>query len=228
MRKLVFLALLLPSFLFSSEQPFFHPPDDWLVSDPTFYAPSVDICFIPKKKKGFSPSINLAIEEDVPSLDDYLSTIRSLHLAKQSTRWRKLGALNAQGIDGILTEIDTSSDGRDFRMLQCIFTYKNNAYILTAAALKSEMSRYLEDFLKAFKSFTISQNLLESIPDTKRQESLKAQLSELQARRSEIGFEKKVWKPFEKHFIKEFADMGSHWQILILKEEKKRHEKVHS
>ena len=228
MRKLLFLFLLFPSFLFSSEQAFFHPPENWLVSDPTFYAPSVQICFIPKKKTGFSPSINLAIEEDVPSLDDYLATIRLLHIGKQSKNWRRLGPLSAQGIEGVLTEIDTSSDGRHFRMLQCIFVHKKNAYILTAAALKNEMSRYLAGFLKAFKSFTISQNLLESIPDTKRQESLKTQLSELRNRQNERAFEKKVWNPFEKHFLKEFADMGSHWQILILKEEKEKHEKVHS
>ena len=226
MRKILFFFLILPSFLMSSEQAFFLPPQDWLVSNPTFYAPSVQICFIPKKKKGFSPSINLAIEQDVHALDDYLTIIRKLHLNQQSKRWRKLGPLQAQGIEGVLTEIDTSSDGRHFRMLQCIFVHRKTAYILTAAAQKTEMHLYYESFLKAFKSFTISQNLLESIPDSKRKKSLKAQLNQLRNHRDEPSFEKKVWKPFEKHFVKEFADMGPHWQILVLKEERKKYEKT--
>ena len=78
--------------------------------------------------------------------------------------------------------------------------------------------------LYLFKSFTISQNLLESIPDKKRRKALKAQLNDLKNRQGEHAFEKKVWKPFEKQFVKDFADMGPHWQILILKEEKDKHE----
>lgn len=228
MRPLLFLLLLTPSLLIGKEYPFFHPPNEWLISDPKHYAPSVTICFIPPNKSGFSPSINLAIEPQAPPLEEYIEHIRTLHLKSTSKRWRNLGPLQAHGITGVLTEIDTASDGKELRMLQCIFVQNDTAYILTAAAPKKTIANYYQPFLSSFKSFTISQNLLESIPEIARRDTLQKRLTALRERHKEKEFEKRVWAPFEKSFLKEFADMGAHWQILVIKEERENYEKTPS
>ncbi len=233
LHKLCKKPALILSFLFlflsplgADDHAYFTPPKKWLLADPKLYSPSVQICCIPKKTTGFSPSINFAIEEDVTSLNEYVETIQTIHLEEKKKRWRNLGTIVSNSGEGILTEIDTTSGGREIRLLQCIFVQNNTAYILTAAARKKEMSSYYAPFLESFKSFTITKNLLESIPEKMRQTALQTKLSELNQRQREKGFEKSVWKPFEQKFAKEFSDMGAHWQILMLKKIRETYEKT--
>ncbi len=145
-------------------------------------------------------------------MEEYVKTIKELHLKDKKKRWRALGTLKGKSAEGLLTEIDTSIDTRPVRLLQCIFEHKGVAYILTAAAETKEMALYTPLFLEAFKSFTITPDLLESIPETSRQNSLKAKLETLKAN-------PELRKGFEKKFVKEYGDMGLHWQLLILKQE---------
>lgn len=203
--KIFLLFFLLSSLSWATDFAYFTPPGDWLIADPSTYAPSVSICFIHKKKGPTPPSINLAIEENVPSLNEYAQAVRAIHESNPKNRWRKLMSLPTQGPTGLLTEIDTDKGGKPMRLLQLLIVHNNTAYTLTAAALSAEMNQHYDAFLKTFKSFTITQNLLDSIADNNRREALKDRLKHLKT------------EDDVKSFQNEFADMGQHWQLLVLR-----------
>lgn len=208
---------------------YFVPPKNWLITHPKFFAPSVQFGVVGKNKKGFVPSINLAIEEVQVSLNEYIKTIKKLHEADRDNRWRDLGSIQTKAGPARVTEIDTKTEWGAVRLLQSIMIKDGFAYILTAAALKEEFSEFYDQFEKVFKSFTITTNLFDCIPKSKKKEKLQAKLkklkqgwlfnenhiSEAQARFSDKHFQKNHWIPFQKFLMSDFNDMGAHWQTLM-------------
>ena len=217
MQRFLVLLLSFPHLLFSVPQAYFHPPEGWQIADPKTYAPSVRIAFLLPRKGGFTPSLNLAEEEGVMDLDDYAEAVRKIHSSDPKNRWRKLGSLQTRSGKALLTEIETQSNTRPIRLLQLLFLHEQSAYILTAAAPREEMGSLGKTFLNAFKSFTITENLLESIPEKERREALYQTLLEFKEKSKESRFQEEVWNPFQKRFLSEFNDMGAYWQLLLLK-----------
>ncbi|HSW86899.1 MAG TPA: hypothetical protein VLG49_05300 [Rhabdochlamydiaceae bacterium] len=217
-------------FLLSPLYSFFIPPQDWSIADPKLFAPSVQACFVGKNKKGFSPSVNLAVEKIDTSLNEYLKIVKQLHESDRDNRWRDLGNLQTRAGQTRLTEIDTKTEWGQIRMLQSILIKDGHAYILTAAALKEEFSDFYEDFEKAIRSFTITENLSSAISQIKKREKLKQHLETLkkswesssdislepEAHFLEKNFQKKHWIPFQQCILNDFKDMGPFWQALIL------------
>jgi hypothetical protein len=200
---------------------FFIPPKEWLIADPKVFAPSVQAGFIGKNRKGFCPSINLAIEEVEMPIGEYLKVVKQLHEANRDNRWRDLGNVQTRAGQARITEIDTNTEWGQIRLLQSILIKNGSAYILTAAALKEEFGEFYEDFEKAIRSFTITTNLASIVPEGKKREKLELRLDKLKqdskSCRETSEFQKKHWLPFQKFILNDFRDMGPHWQALMLR-----------
>jgi hypothetical protein len=211
----------------SPTQCFFLPPKDWEIADPSTLSPHVKIAFLKRSPKGFYPSINLAIEETQASLHDYLKAVRTLH-EDHHKHWRALGKVRTPAGLAQLTEIDSKTDLGPVRILQLILLKEGYAYILTAAALKEEISDYYKDFQSAFRSLTLTSDLIHHIPQLDRREMLREKqqtllqsaqesLSQQASLIEESPFQEQVWLPFQQFVTEQFKDMGAFWQILLLK-----------
>jgi hypothetical protein len=215
----------------ASLQCFFIPPENWDIADPRSLSPKVKIAFLKNSGKGFSPSINLAIEDTDVSLADYLKAVKAIHEQDRNNRWRSLGKVRTESGLAQLTEIDSTSEWGPVRILQLILMKDKRAYVLTAAALKEEMSNYYKDIQSSFRSLTLSNDLLGNIQQLERREMLKQKQAELfNAAEEQIhsadaknnlledqAFQEKHWIPFQKTVLENFGDMGAFWQILILR-----------
>lgn len=212
-KRLVFLLLAISS-LWAKESCFFIPPKGWEIADPKMLAPSVDICFLGKSSKGLAPTINLATEVVDVSLDAYIEEVRKIHSADPNCRWRDLGKFTARIGNGRLMELETPTEFGAARMVQLVVIKENVAYILTAAALKEEFSKYYKTFDAALRSLQSSSNLVEAYPSKELKILIDALL---QKKESSLEFEA-IWKPFENKIINDFTEMGPYWQILLLSE----------
>ncbi|MBY0530019.1 MAG: hypothetical protein K2P51_07490 [Rhabdochlamydiaceae bacterium] len=240
--KAVFLALLffsacLPSLKAESHEQaseqrpayfcYFLPPKGWDIVDPRTLSPRVQISFFKKKSEGFCPSINLAIEHVDISQSEYLKAVKNIQEADRANRWRHLGKVHTTCGVAELTEIDTQSDWGPVRMLQLILVKHGNAYVLTAAALKKEIPQLYREFQTAFRSLQITEDLISCIPQMERRESLKTvenqlmsccQSMDAQEAFLDLAFQEKHWIPFQASILKDYEDMGAHWQFLVLKD----------
>lgn len=215
----------------TSLQCFFVPPENWDIADPRSLSPKVKIAFLKNSGKGFSPSINLAIEDTDVSLADYLKAVKAIHEQDRNNRWRSLGKVRTASGLAQLTEIDSTSEWGPVRILQLILIKDKRAYVLTAAALKEEMSNYYKDIQSSFRSLTLSNDLLGNIQQLERREMLKQKQAELFTTAEEYVhslaakknlledqvFQEKYWTPFQKIVLENFGDMGAFWQILVLR-----------
>ncbi len=220
-------------------QCFFIPPEHWDIADPKTLSPKVKMAFLKNSGKGFCPSINLAIEETDVSLTDYLKAVKAIHEQDRNNHWRPLGKVRTAAGLAQLTEIDSTTEWGPIRILQMILIKDKHAYVLTAAALKEEMSNYYQDIQSAFRSFTLSNDLLGNIPQLERREMLKQKQADLftaaekysqspSSRKNlfeDSSFQEQHWTPFQKNVLDNFGDMGAFWQILFLRS---AHEKLFS
>ncbi len=133
----------------------FTPPVDWQEVDAKYLAPSVKSGYLCKGKKGFCPSLNLAVEKIVSDQEHYLKSVKKIHEMNPQNRWRNLGPFKTREGDGVLTEIDTKNKLGDVRLLQMILVKDGYAYVLTASALKDEFADHYKEFQESFKSFQI-------------------------------------------------------------------------
>lgn len=202
--------------------PFFIPPKDWEIVDAHSLSPKVVIGFMEKDKKGFCPSMNLAIEKINVSLNEYVKAVKKLHEIDSNTRWRDLGNLKTPAGMARITEIDTKTKWGPVRMLQLILVSEGNAYILTAAAPKEDFSRLYPSLKKSFHSFTLTEDLLSFVNDSHKSEILKEKIVHLKQASTvpQEADDKKLaaseWVSFTEYLIKEHSDMGPFWQLQIL------------
>lgn len=210
---------------------FFTPPQGWEIADPRSLSPKVKIAFLKNTGKGFCPSINLAIEETSASLNEYLKAVKSIHEQDRSNHWRALGKVRTAAGLAQLTEIDGTTEWGPIRMLQLILIKEGHAYVLTAAVLKEEFANFYKEIQSAFRSMTLSSDLLGNIPQLERREMLKQdQLQLIEAAKNALGaspdvknilddplFQENHWLPFQQAILTKFTDMGAFWQVLLLK-----------
>lgn len=210
---------------------FFTPPAGWDIADPRSLSPRVKIAFLKSTSNGFCPSINLAVEETSVSLNEYLKAVKMIHEQDRSNHWRALGKVKTNAGLAQLTEIDSKTEWGAIRILQLIFLKDGQAYVITASALREEFSNYYKEIQSAFRSLTLSSDLLGNIPQTERREMLKAKQHQLILAAQEMltsskesknlledsHFQEKHWIPFQQAVLSSFNDMGAFWQVLILR-----------
>lgn len=215
-----------------ASQCYFIPPKNWDLADPKLMSGRVKIGFLGKNKKGFSPSLNLAVEENIGvSIGEYLKIVKKLHEEDHQNTWRELGKVRTNAGPARLTQIDSQTEFGAVRILQLILLKEDTAYILTAAALKEEFAELYQDIQTAFRSITITANLLEAIPEPSRRDSIlqkKDLLVKAWREKGEGDFQKAHWVPFQNFIVKSTADMGAHWQLLMLESVKRDLESIPS
>lgn len=197
---------------------YFIPPESWDLADPTTLSQAVKIAFLTKGSKGFCPSINLAIEKTHVSINEYLKAVKAIHEQDRSNQWRALGKVKTQSGLAQLTEIDSPSEYGPIRLLQLILLKDGYAYVLTAAALKEEFSAHYQAFQTAFRSLTLTTDLFNNIPQLERRETLKLKQAQLIEAAKDPEFQEEHWLPFQKAVLDGFKDMGTFWQILVLRD----------
>ncbi len=208
--------------LFAEKSPvsfcFFLPPQEWEIADPTTLSSRVKIAFFKPKSHGFFPSINLSVEKTSVSLSDYLKAVKAIHEQDRNNHWRALGKVHTAAGLAQLTEIDTLSEWGPVRMLQLILLKEGHAYVLTAAALKKEFSKFYKEIQTAFRSLTLTTDLLSCIPLLEKKEGLKQKQAGLLGVAKEEDFQEKYWPSFQQEVVTQFAEMGAYWQVLLLKQ----------
>lgn len=203
--------LLLCSLCYGSEKfCYFTSPQKWEVVPPSDSSSHVKIGFITKGKKGFHPSLNLALEPAPISLSEYVQKVKELHQADRNKQWRDLGKFQTSAGEGRLTEIKSKTEWGTARMLQLLIINDKTAYVLTACALREEFNAHYETFQKAFRSLTIVHDPLESLKPSSRKEALEKLVH---------NYHRQVipWEPVQKMVLDDFSEMGTCWQIFTLK-----------
>ena len=206
------------------------PPKNWEIIDAHSLSPKVVIGFLEKSKKGFCPSINLAIEPVNTTLSEYVQAVKKLHEIDRTTRWRDLGKLKTRAGIARLTEIDTKSKWGDVRLLQMLFVKDGSAYVLTAAASKEDFSSFYSEIKHSFASFAITSNLLSLVTSQEKKELLEKRINQLKMTCSSPSIENHEdtiaidssssktteWSSFKDYLIEEHNDLGTFWQLQLL------------
>ncbi|GAB4188572.1 MAG: hypothetical protein Tsb0015_08730 [Simkaniaceae bacterium] len=226
-----FLTLLIyPLFSQAENEPFcyFEPPKGWNISHPGIHSSHVKIGFVAPWKKGFAPSINLAIEHAEISLQEYVQTVKQLHLSDAACQYYSMGNFPLSFGPAHLAQIDIKNEYGDVRILQLLAKYQNYAIIVTAATLKKDFFAFKDTFfhcfhsLKAFPDFDQSINKEEKEKLEKVQENILSTLRQknlAQMEKYSLLQEKefiKFWKPMEKYLQANFSHLGAFWQILAM------------
>lgn len=215
--KTFFFTLLFPLALLQADPiVFFNPPPDWECVFPSNLSPCIQVGFLGKGSTQFRPSINLAIEMIDIGLKEYVKAVKEIHLAQTGTTWRDLGKFKTQSGMGRLTEIGTTSPLGPVKMLQMIIVAGKTAYIMTGAAISKDFLRFQEQFLKAFQSLRVADDLFTPLSSEKKAqfESFFAELAPLIADEAERNAK---WMDLQKLVSEESSEMGNYWQILVLK-----------
>jgi hypothetical protein len=229
------VTLLFSSFISCSE-PFYYftPPSEWKVIDPEKTSKAIKIAFVANSKKAFKPSLNLGIEKVSVSLEDYIVAVKKHHTSNRKNRWHEVGLLKTHAGNAHLSQIDTKAECGDIRSMQSIIVKDGYAYIITAVALRDDFLQYHNDFIKAFESFSISEDSLSSLSSSalkasymKKTKDLLKSFHELLASNTTPQkafesslFKKKHWKAYEKYLSQTFKDQGVFWQVMASKEAK--------
>jgi hypothetical protein len=205
--------------------PLISPPKSWELIQGKSLSPRVEVGFVKKASSGLCPSINLAVEEINCSEHQYIQAVKKLYEEDRDTRWRDLGQIQTRIGKGKLTEIDMPSKWGPIRMVQLIFIHSKKAYIVTAAAPKKEFAKYHSEFDECLSSFTLTDDLYCSIESVEKKDLLKDKVEHLKhtglmlsaQKENNISSWEKECSTFEKFISENFADLGLHWQLLIMK-----------
>lgn len=132
----------------------FTPPPEWKSADPAILPKHVKIMVVGKGSRELPPSINLGYEEFKGSLKDYLKIVKDLNKS-QGDPWIDLGTIETKSGPANLSQIDMASEWGTIRQMHVILLKSGVIYILTAAALKEEFSKYYPAFFDSLKSLEI-------------------------------------------------------------------------
>lgn len=189
---------------------YFTSPQKWNMIHPSELSCHVKIGFVTEGKKGFHPSLNLALEPVSLSLADYVQKVKEIHKTDRNKEWRDLGKFQTAAGEGRLTEIKSKTEWGTARMLQLLFIKGDTAYVLTACALKEEFSAHYGAFQEAFRSLNVVQDPLESLIHSSHKEAFETLINNY--RKQAIS-----WDSVQKMVLEDFSEMGTCWQIFTLK-----------
>ncbi|MBS0620778.1 MAG: hypothetical protein JSS61_04895 [Verrucomicrobia bacterium] len=220
--RIVLSLLFLCTSAYADPISYFLPPSQWQIAPPEKLSSRVKMAFMKKTSSGLCPSINLAVERTDATLGEYLKAVKETYERDRNKHWRALGKVKTAAGLAQLTEVDLPSEWGPVRILQQIFLKEGHAYILTAAALREEFAEHYKEIQTSFRSFTLTNDLLSTIPELQRRSLLKEKqehllLAALDDSFDEENFQKECWLPFQEMILSQFSDMGPFWQTLILK-----------
>lgn len=133
----------------------FTPPAEWMAADSSLLPPSVKMMVIGKGSFEFPPSINLGCESFAGTLKQYLKRVKEINLS-QKYDWKDLGMIRTQAGSVSFSQVDTKGKWGEVRLMHAIFKKNDFIFILTAAALKKEFSKFYKDFFSSICSLRFS------------------------------------------------------------------------
>lgn len=133
----------------------FTPPAGWKLANPKELPPHVKVMVVGKGNSALAPSISLSAEETSKTLAEYLKIVKNINSSK-GANWKDLGKIHTLAGDASLSQVDTMSEWGDIRMMHVILTRNGTVYILTAAALKDEFSKFYKTFFESLRSLRIN------------------------------------------------------------------------
>lgn len=162
MKRIKFVFLLLLSLPLLGNDFFFTPPKEWKPLNSVEIQKKyhhVKLGYTGKSKKGLPPSLNLAIEKiGTLSLVEYLNAVKQIHESDaHNLEWKNLGSFSTQAGKATLTQVERRTEWGKVLLLQLIFIANQNAYVLTASALKEEFVLFYKEFETAFRSFKLGE-----------------------------------------------------------------------
>lgn len=221
MIKILSLSLLLSSLCIAGEIALFQPPKGWEYAQLKNKSPYTKVGFIGKGSNSFHPSINLAIEEIETNDKEYIQAVKKVHLAESQTTWRDLGKFSTKAGTARLTEITKKLSFGEIKILQLIFVKKEKAYLLTAAASKTDYLKEQSHLFESFRSFTLSQDLLAPLSCEEKivfQEIFTQVLPYIEEKEMKKVVETKDWQQFQAQVSLHSQMLGKYWEILMLQE----------
>ena len=212
----------------------FTPPEGWRVAESKDLPGSVKMMFVGKPLSNFPPSINLGMERFAGTLKEFIKTRVKASNEAHGRDWKDLGSIRTEAGSANLSQLDQRTEWGEVRMMQVILGKVGTMYILTAAALKSEFSKYYKDFFAAMKTLRFNKNLYEVIGDSKLKEALKATVVELKKAEKEMiaknpeltvqqafgseEFQKNHWEPFKATLEEHYANFGPDWKGYLVRQ----------
>jgi hypothetical protein len=216
----------------------FDPPKGWRTTDVSETFPSVKILVFGKGEYPYPPSIALSTEPFEGTLKQYLIKIKARNEAR-GYEWKDLGTIQTQSGPARLSQVDEKSEWGDIRYMHAILSKNGQIYILMAAAIKHEFSRFYKDFFEAMHSMRVGKDPWDLL-EKSRQTQLKNEIQKLKEKwqalfmqekqshphltldnlKEELfkgeSFQRTAWLPFKQMLVDKFSKMGSEWQVLIL------------
>jgi len=207
----------------------FTPPRDWRYADQTQLRKSVKVMVVGTSTSHFPPSINLATEPFKGTLKDYLKIIKKYNDDDGAT-WKDLGTIKTAAGNASLSQVDWKSKWGEVRDMHVILKRKDTIYILTAASLREDFSKYYKDFFSAMKSLKINKEFEEMVSSVSLREELLKKISALKIAAQghpfpSEDFQKEQWIPFQTFLNERFSMMGKKWNNYV--EQKVKSELTH-
>lgn len=195
---------------------YFQPPSGWQMADPTTLSPHVQALFMGKPENNFCPTINLALEKIDTNLKEYFKSVKEFHRSNPEETWRDLGKFSFQCGEGRLTEITSPSPVGEIKMLQALFVKNKTAYVITAAALKSDFSKHQNQMIQAIRSLKIIPDLFSVVPQPEKRVEIESLFATLGG--SEESDQTKQWEDWQKLLETSNNQMGEYWHYLALRQ----------
>lgn len=140
--------------VFEIETVAFTPPKNWELVDQTKLPASVMAMVVGKGSYSFPPSLNLGVHKNAGNLKEFLKFVKEINNT-DGIDWKDLGTIKTLAGDASLSQLDTKTEWGAVREMQVILIYNNDAYILTAAALRNEFPKFYKDFFASMRSLRI-------------------------------------------------------------------------
>lgn len=151
------IKMLLP-ILAAATSLLFTPPDGFEIADPKTPTQRAICGFIHKDKSGFCPSIHLTHEKISCSFEQYLQIIEK-QAREKKRKWRKMGVLKTQSGPATIIEIELENHFGKIALMQALLPKGQDVHILTAGALKKQLSQYARSFEQTFQSMQVVEDL---------------------------------------------------------------------
>lgn len=146
-----------PTVLQEANSVVFTPPKGWKLAEENSLLPSVRIMVVGTGTHEYPPSINLGTESYPGTIKQYLKRIKEIN-SSQGAVWKDLGKIQTEAGQASLSQVDKKTEWGDVRMMHVILNKDGMMYIITAAALKEEFSKFYKDFFTSFRSLRFAQN----------------------------------------------------------------------
>lgn len=154
MIRLILVLIMTAGTLAAEIHAQFTPPQGWREADSSSLPKHVKLMVVGKGAHEMPPSINLGYEEYPNSLKDYLIIVKQIN-DTQGDKWKDLGTIQTQAGPASLSQVDVKTEWGTLRQMHVIYLKDGVIYIMTAAALKDEFSKFYPFFFESMKSFRL-------------------------------------------------------------------------